>query len=75
MNLATGKRITLNQTFEILRGLTGYTGKPAYADARAGDIKESLADITRARTLLGYEPTVDFSEGLRRTVEWHKRLP
>jgi len=75
MNLATGKRITLNQTFEILRELTGYTGMPAYADARAGDINESLADITRARTLLGYEPTVDFSEGLRRTVEWHKELP
>lgn len=72
MNLATGKQITLNETFNILRGLTGYEGKPAYADARAGDIKHSLADISRARDLLGYEPTVDFSEGLRRTVEWYK---
>lgn len=72
MNLATGKRITLNQTFNILKGLTGYKGNPAYEDARAGDIKESLADITRACNLLGYEPTVDFSEGLRRTVDWYK---
>jgi nucleoside-diphosphate-sugar epimerase len=72
MNLATGKRITLNQTFNILKGLTGYKGNPAYEDARAGDIKESLADITRACNLLGYEPTVDFSEGLRRTVNWYK---
>jgi nucleoside-diphosphate-sugar epimerase len=72
MNLATGQKITLNQTFEILKGLTGYNGKPKYEDARAGDIKESLADISRARNLLGYQPTVDFSEGLRRTVEWYK---
>jgi UDP-glucose 4-epimerase len=74
MNLATGKRITLNQTFSILQELTGYTGKPAYAEPRAGDIKDSLADISRARELLAYEPTVDFSEGLRRTVEWYKSV-
>jgi UDP-glucose 4-epimerase len=74
MNLATGQRITLNRTFEILKGLTGYNGKPAYAETRAGDIKESLADISRAKAALGYEPSVDFSEGLRRTVEWYKTL-
>jgi UDP-glucose 4-epimerase len=72
MNLATGKKITLNLTFAILKELTGYKGEPAYAGARAGDIKESLADIDRARKLLGYEPTVDFKEGLRRTVEWYR---
>jgi UDP-glucose 4-epimerase len=74
MNLATGQKITLNQTFEILKGLTSYSGKPVYAEARAGDIKDSLADISRARALLGYEPKVDFSEGLRRTVEWYKTI-
>lgn len=72
INLATGKQISLNEIFNILRGLTGYEGKPAYADARAGDIKHSLAEISRARDLLGYEPIVDFSEGLQRTVEWYK---
>jgi UDP-N-acetylglucosamine/UDP-N-acetyl-alpha-D-glucosaminouronate 4-epimerase len=72
MNVATGTRITLNQAFEILRELTGYKGDPAYAAPRTGDIRESLADITLARELLGYEPTVDFREGLRRTVEWYK---
>ena len=72
MNLATGEKITLNQTFEILKGLTGYNGKPAYEDGRAGDIKESLADISRAKSLLGYKPIVSFSEGLRRTVDWYK---
>lgn len=72
MNLATGSRSTLNQTFEILRGLTGYKGDPTYGPSRAGDIRDSLADIGRAKELLGYEPQVDFREGLRRTVEWYK---
>jgi UDP-glucose 4-epimerase len=72
MNTATGTRITLNQTFEILRELTGYEGKPAYAPERAGDIRDSLADIRLAGELLGYAPIVDFREGLRRTVEWYR---
>ena len=72
MNAATGTRITLNETFGILRELTGYDGKPAYAQARAGDIRDSLADIGLAGELLGYEPIVDFREGLRRTVEWYR---
>ena len=72
MNAATGARITLNATFGILRELTGYNGKPAYAQARAGDIRDSLADIRLAGELLGYEPIVDFREGLRRTVEWYR---
>lgn len=72
MNLATGQKITLNQTFAILKDLTGYKGEPAYAEARAGDIKESLADIRRAQSALGYAPTVDFREGLRRTVDWYR---
>jgi UDP-glucose 4-epimerase len=72
MNLATGTRITLNETFGILRELTGYSGKPAYAQARAGDIRDSLADIGLAGELLGYEPIVDFRAGLRRTVEWYR---
>lgn len=72
MNLATGQKITLNQTFAILKDLTGYKGEPAYAEARAGDIKESLADISQAKERLGYKPTVNFREGLRRTVEWYR---
>ena len=72
MNLATGSRITLNETFRILRELTGYSGEPAYAEARSGDIRDSLADIHLAEELLGYKPVVDFREGLRRTVDWYR---
>jgi UDP-glucose 4-epimerase len=72
MNTATGTRVTLNETFAILKELTGFKGAPAYAAARAGDIRDSLADIGLARELLGYEPKVDFREGLRQTVDWYR---
>lgn len=72
MNLATGSRITLNDTFGILRDLTGYKGEAAYGPARSGDVRDSLASIRLAGELLGYKPVVDFREGLRRTVEWYR---
>jgi nucleoside-diphosphate-sugar epimerase len=72
MNAATGQRITLNETFNILRELTGYTGEPAYGPSRAGDVRDSLADIRKAEERMGYKPLVDFREGLRRTVEWYR---
>ncbi|HUA98975.1 MAG TPA: SDR family oxidoreductase [Terracidiphilus sp.] len=72
MNAATGARITLNETFRLLCELTGYRGEPTYGPPRAGDIRHSLADIGLAGELLGYQPKVDFREGLRRTVEWYR---
>jgi UDP-N-acetylglucosamine/UDP-N-acetyl-alpha-D-glucosaminouronate 4-epimerase len=71
-NCATGRRITLNETFQALRQLTGYKGDVKYSPERAGDIKHSLADITQAQKHLGYKVLVNFEEGLRRTVEWYK---
>ena len=72
INLATGTRITLNQTFQILKELTGYQGQPLYAESRNGDIRDSLADISLAQQKMGYNPLVDFREGLGRTVEWYR---
>lgn len=72
MNVATGVRITLNEVVEVLREITGYSGPVAYAPERAGDIRHSLADIALAEELLGYRPSVDFREGLERTVEWYR---
>jgi len=71
-NVATGRRITLNETIKALQALTGYSGAPRYAKDREGDIKHSLADISKAEAALGYKPTVNFEEGLRRTVEWYR---
>src|ERR1700683_2005018 len=71
-NVATGRRVTLNETFKLLRGLTSYSGSPIYGAQRGGDIKHSLADISLAEKNLGYQPKVSFEDGLRRTVDWYR---
>ncbi len=71
-NIATGRRITLNQAYEELKKLTGYTGHVIYGPEREGDIKHSLADISLARKAFGYNPQVGFIEGLESTVRWYR---
>jgi nucleoside-diphosphate-sugar epimerase len=71
-NVATGRRVTLNETFKLLQKLTSYSGSAIHGPERGGDIKHSLADISLAENNLGYKPAVDFEEGLRRTVEWYR---
>ena len=72
LNVACGARQTLNQLVETLNELLGTQIEPRYADPRPGDVLHSHADISLAREVLGYEPRVDFREGLRRTVEWYR---
>ena len=72
-NVATGRRVSLNETFKALQSLTSFSGQPKYGPERGGDIKHSLADISKAEAGLGYKPKVDFEEGLRRTVEWYRK--
>ena len=72
INVATGGRISLNQLFEEMRKLVGGTLTPVYEEPRKGDVRDSQADITKARELLGYQPTVSFEEGLRKTIEWYR---
>ncbi len=71
-NIATGHRVELNETFWVLKKLTGYAGEVGYGPERAGDVKHSLADLSLARKHLGYEPIVNFEDGLRRTIEWYR---
>jgi UDP-glucose 4-epimerase len=71
-NVATGRRVTLNETFTLLRQLTSYSGSAIYGAERGGDIKHSLADISAAERNLGYKPKVNFEVGLRRTVDWYR---
>jgi UDP-glucose 4-epimerase len=71
-NVATGRRVTLNETFKLLQPLTSYSGSATYAAERGGDIKHSLADISAAGQYLGYKPKVDFENGLRKTVDWYR---
>jgi nucleoside-diphosphate-sugar epimerase len=72
INVAVGGRISINDLCATMAAVLGSTLKPEYTPPRAGDVRDSQADITRARTLLGYEPLVSFEEGLRRTLEWYK---
>jgi nucleoside-diphosphate-sugar epimerase len=72
INVATGGRISLNQLFRTMRELVGGAVEPEYTELRAGDVKDSQADIAKAKRLLGYQPSVSFEEGLRRTIEWYR---
>jgi len=73
INVATGRQTTLNELLEVLKKITGRTDAEAeYREPRVGDVRHSLADITLARELLGYEPWVGLEEGLRSTLDWWK---
>jgi nucleoside-diphosphate-sugar epimerase len=69
-NVATSSRISLNQLLNTLKAIFGSDVEPIYKAARAGDVRDSQADITKAEQLLGYKPIVSFEEGLRHTVQW-----
>lgn len=71
-NIGTGARISLNQTLDSLRRFSGKKLVAKYEPPREGDIRDSQADISKARELLGYEPTVLFEEGLKRTLGWYQ---
>jgi nucleoside-diphosphate-sugar epimerase len=72
INVATGARISINTLFRAVRELVGARVDPVYAPARAGDVRDSQADIHKAQRLLGYQPTVAFDEGLKKTIDWYR---
>jgi nucleoside-diphosphate-sugar epimerase len=72
INVATGGRVSLLELARALQLITGTEITPTFGPPRDGDVKDSQADIFKARKMLGYEPTVPFEEGLRHTVEWFK---
>jgi len=73
INIANGERVTLNQLLDQLKQLTGMTDTQAdYLEFRKGDVRDSLADISRAREWLGFAPHVDLQTGLSLTMDWWK---
>jgi len=72
LNIACGKAVTVNETIDVINELLGKNIKPLYTDPRPGDIKHSLADITLAKNLIGYEPTVQFKDGLKLAIDWYR---
>jgi nucleoside-diphosphate-sugar epimerase len=72
INVATGGRISLKQLFEVVKRKVGSQLEPIYSEPRAGDVRDSQADIGKAERLLGYTPSVSFDDGLGRTVAWYR---
>jgi len=72
VNIACGKRITINAIIELVNELVGKDIKPTYAAPRPGDVKHSLADINLAKKVIGYKPVVDFRSGLKKAIQWYR---
>ena len=72
-NIAVGERFTLIQLFEEIQGKLKSNVKAIHREERAGDIKDSLADISKANKLLNYQPSVRFQEGIDKTINWFKQ--
>jgi UDP-glucose 4-epimerase len=73
MNIACGKRISLNQLLRILKKILGSKLAPIYQEPRKGDVRHSLADIRKSKKILNYMPKVGTEEGLNKTVEFFQR--
>jgi nucleoside-diphosphate-sugar epimerase len=71
-NVACGERVSLLDILEIVYALAGKRSDPVFEPSRPGDVRDSLADISRARDVLGYDPKVPFRDGLRKTLEWFR---
>ncbi|MBN2128940.1 MAG: SDR family oxidoreductase [Sedimentisphaerales bacterium] len=72
VNIACGEAITVNAIIALINELLGKNVKPIYEPPRAGDVKHSLADITAARKLIGFEPVVPFRQGLEKAIDWYR---
>jgi UDP-glucose 4-epimerase len=73
-NMAEGKQTSLLQLLELLSELLGAQVKPKFEPARPGDVRESMADITQARTILNFEPATSLEEGLRQTIDYYRAI-
>lgn len=73
-NVGVGGRFTLNQTLRLLEQISGKSLPAKYEPPRDGDIRDSQADIAQSREILGYDPTIEFEEGLRHTYEWYRSV-
>lgn len=73
INIACGERVSINKLVQILNTILNKEIKPVYKESRAGEVKHSVADISKARDKIGYEPKYKLAEGLRKTVEWYQK--
>ncbi|HTL10534.1 MAG TPA: NAD-dependent epimerase/dehydratase family protein, partial [Chitinophagaceae bacterium] len=72
VNIAVGEATSLNQLWTMISSIAGTTLQPVYREERVGDVKHSLADVSKARSMIGYQPTIDIQRGLELAVEWYR---
>ena len=72
VNIACGQSVSLNRIVELANQMLGTNLEPEYLPARLSDVRHSWADISAAKRLIGYEPTVHFEQGLRQSIEWYR---
>jgi len=72
VNIACGKSVTVNEIIDMINKITGKKVKPIYTDPQPGDVKHSLADISAAKKLLGYDPKISFEQGLEMAIDWYR---
>jgi len=72
VNIACGQAVTVNEIIDMINNLLGKNVKPTYTSPRPGDVKYSLADITAAKNLIGFEPVVQFKDGLQKAIDWYR---
>jgi nucleoside-diphosphate-sugar epimerase len=72
VNIACGSAVTVNEIIAMINSSVDKDVKAVYVDSRPGDVKHSLADITMARKVLGFEPVVSFEDGLAKAIEWYR---
>ena len=72
-NVAVGERFTLLELYDLIQQKVGASATAIHREERAGDIKDSLADISKAEKLMGYQPTVRFQDGIDKTIKWFKQ--
>jgi UDP-glucose 4-epimerase len=72
VNIACGDAVTVNKIIDMINDIVGKNVKPIYADSRPGDVKHSLADISLATQIIGYEPVVPFKQGLEKAITWYR---
>lgn len=72
INIASSQAVTVNETIDMINEMLGKNIKPIYTNPRPGDVKHSLADISEAKSLIGFEPQVSFKQGLQLAIEWYR---
>ena len=72
VNIACGQAVTVNEIIDMINNLLGKSVKPTYTPPRPGDVKHSLADITAAKNLIGFDPVVQFKDGLQKAIDWYR---